>query len=270
MNRWTHFASRQLAVTAATLIGFGSTVATFAQEDDPTVGEAIEAYDYQENPIFLDEPEPQPPASLVEKRVDTSKYADDKVWVEREIARYSDNRFVADGFYREFFPNGQKFAEGQYKNGKQQGEWTYWHENGQVCRKVNYQDGQPNGSWDVMNAEGVVIAKRSFKNGKRDGTWVVYDKTGKQPLREEQYSEGKGDGVWKTWFPSGQQKTQIGLKMGTRHGPAIEWDEKGTQRIEIPYVDGKAHGTVKLVGADGQKIVQQYDHGKLVNESQSE
>jgi antitoxin component YwqK of YwqJK toxin-antitoxin module len=267
MNRVNCISPWLLAMAAAMWFCFGSAGVTAAQEDDASTGETIEAYDYKENPIFLDEPEPQPPASLVEKRVNTDKYDDGKVRVEREIARYSDNRFVSDGFYREFFPNGEKFAEGQYKDGKQQGEWTYWYDNGQVCRKVNYLDGQPDGSWDVFNADGAVIAKRSYKNGKRDGTWVVYDKTGKQQLREEQYTDGKGDGVWKTWFPTGQQKTQIGLKMGTRHGPAIEWDEKGTKRAEIPYVDGKAHGTVKLVGADGQKIVQQYDHGKFVSES---
>ena len=121
-----------------------------------------------------------------------------------QIARYSDNHFVADGFYREFYPNGEKFVEGQYKNGRQDGNWTYWHDNGKVQRKVNYNNGQPDGSWEVLNAEGAVVAKRGYKDGKRDGTWVVYDETGKQPLREESLRDGKADGTWKVWFPTGK------------------------------------------------------------------
>jgi antitoxin component YwqK of YwqJK toxin-antitoxin module len=265
MNRLTCISPWLVAMAAALLVCAGSVgVSSAAEEDDSTAGETIAPYTGP--PIFLDEPEPQPAASLVEKRVDSDKYADGKVRVEREIARYSDNRFVADGFYREFFPNGEKFAEGQYKNGRQHGEWTYWYDNGQVCRKVTYREGQPDGSWDVHSADGAVIAKRSYKNGKRDGTWVVYDKTGKQPLREEQYSEGKADGTWKVWFPSGQLQTQMGFKQGNRHGAVLIWDEKGNKRAELNYVDGKVDGTATQWGADGQKVVQQYKDGKLVSE----
>ena len=128
---------------------------------------------YTGPPIFLDEPETPPPAALVEKRVDTDKYPNGKIRYERQIAHYSDNHFVADGFYREFYPNGEKFVEGQYKDGRQDGEWTYYHDNGKVQRTVNYTNGQPDGSWEVFNADGTVVAKRGYKDGKRDGTWIV-------------------------------------------------------------------------------------------------
>jgi antitoxin component YwqK of YwqJK toxin-antitoxin module len=221
---------------------------------------------YTGKPIFLDEPEAPPASSMVERIVQTDKYSDGKLHVERQVAKYSDNHFVADGFYREYYPNGQKFVDGQYKDGRQDGDWTYWHENGTLNRKLTYKDGLPDGSWDVHRADGSLMVTRSFKLGRRDGTWTYYDDTGKQPLRVEKYADGKADGEWKIWFPSGQLQRQISFKAGNRDGLAAEWDEKGNKRIEMNYVDGKPDGDSTSWTADGRKTVQHYKDGKLVPE----
>ena len=226
----------------------------------------IEIKPYKGDPIFLDEPEAPPVSSMVDRVVQSDKYADGKLRIERQIAKYSDNHFVADGFYREYYPNGQKFVDGQYKSGHQEGEWTYWHDNGTVNRKVTYKDGQPDGTWEVHRADGSLAASRSFKGGKRDGTWTIYDDTGKQPLRVENYSDGKADGEWKIWFPNGQMQRVITFKAGVREGKANEWDEKGNKRIEMTYVDGKPDGEVNAWTTDGRKVVQHYKDGKLVPE----
>jgi antitoxin component YwqK of YwqJK toxin-antitoxin module len=255
---------RQLALAAAfASISFATQSATAAEGDDSEAG-TIQRYTGP--PILLDEPEPAPPASLVEKRVDKDEFANGKVRFEREIARFSDESFVSDGFYHEFYPTGEKFVEGQYKDGHQVGTWTYYHPDGNVQRAVTFKNGQPDGSWEVRNAEGAVIAKRGFKNGKRDGTWVVYDETGKQQLREEGYKDGKPDGAWKNWFPSGQQRSEATLKDGVREGVYKEWDDKGTQRAELNFVAGKLEGQSTLWGTEGQKVVQQYKDGKLEKE----
>lgn len=216
--------------------------------------------------IFLPEPDAPPPASLVDKQVNKDEFANGKLHFEREIAKYSDDSFVADGFYREFYPSGEKFIEGQYKSGHPEGTWTYYHENGEVQRKVNYKKGLPDGSWEVHNADGDVVATRGFKGGKRDGTWVIYDETGKRPLREEVYADGKADGVWKIWFPSGQLKTEATMKEGNRDGAYREWDDKGNQRADLNFAEGKLEGTATLWGAQGQKVVQHYKDNKLVKE----
>jgi antitoxin component YwqK of YwqJK toxin-antitoxin module len=263
----SHNLWRRLVVWSAAIAFCASGVAfAAATPDDSRDATTIEHYTGP--PIFLDQPEAPPPASLVEKRVDSEKYPDGKtIRYERQVARYSDDHFEADGFYREFYPNGQKFVEGQYKNGRQEGTWTYYYNNGQLQRTVTYSNGQPNGSWEVHNVEGAVVAKRGFKDGKRDGTWVVFDDSGKQQLREEVYDNGKANGTWKVWFPSGQLKTQIGITNGVRDGVYAEWDEKGKQRYALNFADGKLDGTATLWGADGQKVVQVYDHGKLVKET---
>ena len=267
MNQLNQRRAGRLAVRLIAVAVFSAVLSVSAgAQTDPLEVEKITPYTGP--PIFLDEPEPKPAATLVEKQVVTDKYADGTVRVEREIARYSDDRRAADGVYREYYPKGQLFVEGQYRDGAQHGEWTYWHESGKKSRTVNFKNSRPDGTWDVFRADGTLEAKRGYRDGKRDGTWIHYDQTGKQPLSEENYTDGKADGVWKAWFPSGQLQKQIGFKMGVRHGDALEWDEEGNQRVEARYEEGKPHGTATAWLPDGRKFVQEYDHGKIISRSQ--
>lgn len=222
---------------------------------------------YTGPPIYLDEPEVVAAPKIVSRETVSDKYGDGKLRVERQIARYSDDHFEADGFYREYYPNGQKFVEGQFRNGRQHGEWTFWFDNGQQNRKATYDSGQPDGAWEVHRADGTLAAKRGFRRGLRDGEWITYDDTGKTPLREEHYVDGKADGVWKVWYPSGQLAQQIGYKQGLQHGTSTEWNDKGEKRRELSYVDNKPDGAATLWLPDGHKIIQQYKNGRLQSES---
>jgi antitoxin component YwqK of YwqJK toxin-antitoxin module len=256
------------AAAAATDQPANTAPATSNEDSKPDEG--IEIKPYTGAPIFLDEPATPPESSLVGRSAQNDKYPDGKIRIERQIAKYSDNHFVADGFYHEYYASGQKFVDGQYKSGRPDGQWTYFYDNGTQNRQVTFKDGQPDGTWDVHRADGSLMATRSFKLGKRDGTWTIYDDTGKQPLRVESYADGKADGEWKLWFPSGQLQRQIGFKQGERHGLANEWDEKGKPRIEMIYVDGKLDGTATSWTSDGRKIVQQFKDGKPVAETSSQ
>jgi antitoxin component YwqK of YwqJK toxin-antitoxin module len=230
--------------------------------------ESVKIQPYTGPPIFLDEPEQVAEPTIVSHEKINDKYEPTgKQRTEREIARFSDNHFEADGVYREYYPNGQLFVEGKFERGRQQGEWTYYFDNGQVNRKAMYKDGQPDGPREIFRADGTLFANRGFKDGRRDGEWVTYDKTGKKPLREEHYVDGKADGVWKTWHSNGQLKQEISLKGGKRHGTSIEWDEQGVKRAEVNYADNKLHGTLTRWFPDGRKVVQQYSEGRLVSQT---
>jgi len=72
-----------------------------------------------------------------------------------------------DGRWTQWYENGQKQAEGYYKNGKQEGLETWWHENGQKHRERHYKNGKLEG-----------LATRWRKNGQKE--WEGYYKNGKQ------------------------------------------------------------------------------------------
>jgi antitoxin component YwqK of YwqJK toxin-antitoxin module len=233
-----------------------------------TAKERVTVKPYTGPPIFLDEVEQVAEPTIIRRVTDTSeKFKDGKVRIERQIAEFSDNHIEADGSYKEYYPNGQLFVEGQYKRGRQHGEWTYYFDSGKLNRKATFKEGKPDGPRDVFRADGTLSAKRGFADGLRDGDWITYDATGKNPTAEEHYDKGKATGVWKYWHPNGKQSRQISIKDGKRHGVTTEWDDKGEKRFEGNFVEDKPHGTSTRWFPDGRKIVQEYDNGKLIKQS---
>jgi antitoxin component YwqK of YwqJK toxin-antitoxin module len=274
LNR-TFLASHALA----TVVGVGSFwMDAFAQEAQESataaagaskrsVQERVKIQPYTGPPIYLEELEEVAEAKIVDRDVVNEEYEGGSPRVQRQVARFSDDHFEADGYYREFYPNGKPFVQGEFRRGRQHGEWTYSFDNGQLNRKATYNNGQPDGAWEVYRADGTLFAKRGFREGMRHGEWITYDATGKQPLREERYDNGKADGVWKFWYPNGQQRQEINFKQGKKNGVNREWTEKGEKRGEVSYLDDKLDGTTTVWLADGRKVVQQYKAGRLISES---
>lgn len=230
--------------------------------------DSVKIEPYKGPPVFLEEVQQVVKPQLVTRETIPEKYEDGTTLrVERVVARYSDNSIAADGKYREFHPNGKPFIEGQFKAGRQDGEWTYYFDTGQLNRKATYKDGQPNGSWEIYRADGTLRAKRSFTDGVRDGEWITYDATGKQPLGEEHYVKGVEDGVWKTWYANGKLRQQGNFKLGKKDGTSTEWNDKGQKLLEAEFTNNKLNGTATRYFADGRTIVQKYKDGKFESET---
>ena len=51
--------------------------------------------------------------------------------------------------------SGNKEEQGQYKNGKRDGEWTFWHDNEHIKSTGFYKDGLMNGPWKFYYKNGV-------------------------------------------------------------------------------------------------------------------
>lgn len=268
MNRKSH--ANLFAVILVAAAQSSSDSAVQAQQDSDRLAQRKTTVikPYEGEPIYLDEREVIAEPTIVRhEMVPPEKYADGTVRVERQVAFFSDNHIEADGIYREFYPNGKLFVEGQYQRGRQNGEWTFYFDNGQINRKSTYNNGQPEGAWDVFRADGTLSAKRSFKNGARHGEWITYDETGQKPLREEHYVDNKADGVWRVWSPGGKLKQQAGFKQGQWHGAKIEWNEQGEKTIEINYVDNKPDGKAMQRLLDGRTLIQEYKDGRLIKQS---
>ena len=61
---------------------------------------------------------------------------------------------------------GGVMEEGDYKDGKKDGLWTYWYENGQKKREENYKGDKRNGLWTWWDEDGNVTDTETYKNGK--------------------------------------------------------------------------------------------------------
>src|SRR5947209_4099455 len=58
-----------------------------------------------------------------------------------EQRRGPDGKYVNDGIYREWHPNGRLALEGHYREGRQDGRWTLWDENGRKISERVYDNG---------------------------------------------------------------------------------------------------------------------------------
>ena len=198
-------------------------------------------------PVYLDEPESEPPARVMRHRKTKDVYKDKSTRTEREVALLSDDRIVNDGTFTEFYRNGQKYAEGKYKMGVFEGSWQYWFPNGQLCKEISFKNGKADGQWEVFDKEGKRDATKSYQAGKRHGQWIYFhdDDDGEQSKFEMTYAQGLPAGERVTYYKNGQKRQSVNFTKGKMDGAMTEWDESGKVRAEAVFKDGKQVGEIK-------------------------
>ena len=72
-----------------------------------------------------------------------------------------------DGLSTIWYENGQKWMEGNYKDGKDDGLWTRWYENGQKKGEGRMKDGKLDGLQIFYNEDGTELYRTTYKDGKK-------------------------------------------------------------------------------------------------------
>jgi antitoxin component YwqK of YwqJK toxin-antitoxin module len=242
------------------MVALWSVVPLHAAPDEPK----------EDGAIYLKEPGPVPPPTIVSRLKDESKYADGSVRNQREVLRLSDDRIVNHGAYVEYYPNGQKFCEGSYHMGVHDGQWKYWHANGQECKTILFQQGRPEGDWEVYRQDGTRLTSQGYRNGMRHGHWVRYFDDSDKVKVEENYENGQLEGDRFSYFRNGKKRQEAHFKAGKLDGTMTGWNEEGEKISEIPFVDGKVEGRVVHWTEDGQMSEKSFREGKIVRDSGGE
>ena len=71
-----------------------------------------------------------------------------------------------NGPYVGYYETGKKEAEGQFKNGQQDGLWTWWHANGQKSEEGHYKNGELDGLVTEWWKNGQKHSETHYKDGK--------------------------------------------------------------------------------------------------------
>lgn len=95
---------------------------------------------------------------------------------------------IADGQKKIYFLTRQLSAQGEIKNKKENGFWTYWHENGQKAREGSFEEGKRTGEHIYWYTNGNLRGVGNFKNDKYDGKWIMYNEDGSE--KTEQFYKG--------------------------------------------------------------------------------
>jgi len=65
-------------------------------------------------------------------------------------------RWIREGLFRAFHPNGALASEGCYVDGQEDGLWRDYHDNGQIAAEGEYSRGVETGEWRYWNPDGTM------------------------------------------------------------------------------------------------------------------
>jgi antitoxin component YwqK of YwqJK toxin-antitoxin module len=97
---------------------------------------------------------------------------------------------ISDGHKNIYYLNGQLYSQGEIKNGKEEGFWTYWYDDGKKASEGNFVQGKREGAYKYWFPNGRVRAEGMFKNDKYDGKWIMYEEDGSGSV-EKNYKNGE-------------------------------------------------------------------------------
>jgi antitoxin component YwqK of YwqJK toxin-antitoxin module len=97
---------------------------------------------------------------------------------------------ISDGKKKLYYLNMQLYSQGEIKNGKEDGFWTYWYDNGKKAREGNFTQGKQEGTHKYWFPDGRLRAEGTFKNDKYDGKWIMYKEDGSGSV-EQTYKNGE-------------------------------------------------------------------------------
>jgi len=140
--------------------------------------------------------------------------------------------------YEVYHYTGQKAAEGTYKDGKEDGLWTYWYENGQKKSERLYRDNKIIGEWTEFEL-------------------FFYDNG--QKKSEGTYKVGRPDGFWTFWYENGQKKCEgiireFPIRNWTFYNEdgsidrVVEVDKKHSQKIMVEIYGMEYQKNYKSMG----------------------
>lgn len=160
------------------------------------------------------------------------------------------------------YENGCK-VEGDYRDGKKNGTWTYYNAAGGKVRQETYRDGVLRGKNCRWDDDGFLLSETNWQAGKRHGKSVEYWITG--VLRSEGTFH-EGTGKMTGWSLSSKKLSEQEYVNGKEIGQQISWQENGQKGIEYTINKaGKFDGDYIFYRSNGQKAFQfEYNNGKLL------
>jgi antitoxin component YwqK of YwqJK toxin-antitoxin module len=127
-------------------------------------------------------------------------------------------------------------SEGEYSNGKKQGEWIYYYPTGQIESRGSYVNDKADGLWEYFYEDGAVSRSGDFLDGVRAGAWKSYYQDGALSS-ETVFRAGTGD--HREFYSSGKLKLKGSIVGDGREGKWLFYFPDGRKEGECDYHDNK-------------------------------
>ncbi len=151
-----------------------------------------------------------------------------------------------------YHENGEKQAQGAFKDGKQDGAWITWHPNGIMSSEGFYVDGKLNGAWKKWYPDGKPEGQGAYANNYADGKWIMWYPDGSKRSEGVIRFERK-QGIWKEWDEQGV-RFEGEYTNDLRTGYWTSWDSTDAMRSEGEYKQGKMEGKWRFYYSGGETV----------------
>ena len=81
------------------------------------------------------------------------------------LVYHQDTNELVTGIVEEVRDNGQLRIRNNFKDGKRDGPWEWFHKNNQLWVKGNYKNGEEDGLWEWFDEDGNLTETRTYRNG---------------------------------------------------------------------------------------------------------
>jgi len=170
-----------------------------------------------------------------------------------------DDQGRKQGKWQKKYADGTWRYQGQFKDDKPVGDFTYFYANGAFSAVLTYDAALG----DTVKARhyherGTMKGEGFYVDKKRVGLWKFYDFE-EILSAEEHYKDGKKHGNTRVYFFTGTLAAEQGWKMDVKHGVWKEYYADGQVKYDEVYVDGNLDGAVKHYYENGKpKTAGQY------------
>lgn len=175
-----------------------------------------------------------------------------------------DSKGRRQGVWTDFYPNGQKRYDGQFKNDKCQGTFRYYDQQGNLQATNEFDKSGEKCLNKTYASNGRLVATGYYVNQKKEGEWKYYDKNSGQLLLSEDNKGGKVDGWSKLYNPStGKLAEETQYVDGQPEGVCKKYSDTGILQMECQYHNGVLDGACKTYYPNtALKEEGQYTNGK--------
>jgi antitoxin component YwqK of YwqJK toxin-antitoxin module len=156
-----------------------------------------------------------------------------------------------DGIWKKYYDNGDVRYEGEFKNGKEIGTFTFYNQGSSYPAIVKIFSNTSDTASVKFYDKTRIKTKGKMVGKKRVGKWIYYFADGKRVFSEENYVDGVLHGVVKNYYDNGNLTEETYYKDGKKHGTSKIYTESGILIEDVNYENGKLNGLAKYFDIKG-------------------
>ncbi len=168
----------------------------------------------------------------------------------------TDSQGRRQGTWVGYHPNGQKRYEGQFKNDKCQGTFTYYQMDGSLYATNTFDKSGTKALNKTYAPNGTIIATGYYLNQEKEGEWCFYNEDGSLNTVEE-YKGGLAHGPSKIYYETGVLMQERQYVNDVMEGPAKSYYPSGALKEEGEFHQDKKTGIWKTYNEDGDEIARE-------------